>query len=235
MNYPKFIVGLALASAFTGCDKRSAAPPQPGPATTATTPTAPGSAGSDAINGTAASGGAGASGGINGLSTDSIFQSKTVWEDQDGRTSALAKIGGKPLIVAMVFTQCQASCPIMMADLKAIEAELTAAELEQTSFAVFSFDAARETAATLRTFAENYHVDLNHWAFYHGDAAAVRELAAMLNVRFAELPQGGFDHANIITVIDGAGVQRFQQSGLGLGPREIVAHVRQLLKPPATP
>jgi protein SCO1 len=225
MNLSHFVVGIAVVSALCGCDKPKPASSERSPATVATT-AAPGSIKPVLPNDTAPR---------DGLATDSIFQSKTVWEDQDGRTSPLAKLGGQPMIVALVFTQCQASCPIMMADLKAIEAELTVEELQQTSFAVFSIDAARETAATLRAFAENHHVDLTHWAFYHGDAAAVRELAAMLNVRFAELPNGGFDHANIITVLDGAGVQRYQQSGLGLGPREIVAHLRPLLKPAIAP
>lgn len=225
MNNLRFFVSLAVAAALCGCAKRKTAAPERTPTTTAApNPTQPTTTDPAAITPTAA------------LSTDSIFQSKTVWEDQDSRTSTLAKLGGgQPLIVAMVFTQCQASCPIMMADLKAIEAELTADELDRTSFAIFSFDAARDTAATLRAFAENYHVDLNHWGFYHGDAAAVRELAAMLHVRFAELPNGGFDHANIVTILDGEGVQRYQQSGLGLGPREVVAQLRPLLNPPATP
>ncbi len=221
MTHIRLLACLATAVALSSCDKTSTpSPPQSSPPNaTALGMRKPNADGSVTI----------------GLATDSIFQSKTVWENQDGLSTPLAKLGGRPLIVALVFTQCQASCPIIMADLKAIEAELTIEELSNIRFAVFSIDAARETATTLRTFASDHHVDLKHWAFYHGDAAAVRELAAMLHVRFAELPNGGFDHANIITIVDSAGVQRFQQSGLGLSPREIVTHLRLLFTPAATP
>lgn len=163
------------------------------------------------------------------LATDSIYQSSSSWENQAGETTPLAKLAGHPLVLAMVFTRCQASCPVIMADLKAIDDALTPTERAAMRFVIFTFDAARDNAASLREFAEQHHLPLDHWALYHGNADAVRELAAMLNVRFAVLPNGGFDHANVITVLDASGVQRFQQNGLGQEPQAIVAQLRALL------
>ena len=163
------------------------------------------------------------------LATDSIYQSNSTRENQNGETVPLAKLAGHPVVIAMVFTRCQASCPVIMADLKAIDAALSPDVRAATRFAIFTFDAARDNSASLHEFAEQHHLPLDHWALYHGSAEAVRELAAMLNVRFAVLPNGGFDHANIITVLDATGVQRFQQNGLGQGPQAIVAQLRSLL------
>ena len=41
-------------------------------------------------------------------------------------------------------------------------------------------------------------------------AADVRQLAVLLGVRYRQLPNGDFDHSNIISVLDGDGVLRFQ-------------------------
>lgn len=161
----------------------------------------------------------------------SIYQSETRWENQDGGWRGLADLAGTPVVVAMVFTRCQASCPLIMNDLQGLEAALTVDERARVRFAVFSFDAARDTAATMRAFGLGYGVDLHRWSFFHGNEDAVRELAALIHIRYASVPGGGFDHANGFTVLDARGVIGFQQAGVGRPLDEGLAQLRAMLAP----
>lgn len=158
----------------------------------------------------------------------SVFHSETRWQSQRGEELALSDLAGTPLVVAMVFTSCRASCPVMMSDLLRLERELTSAERAAMRFVVVSFDSRGDTPATLRAFAEEHHLDQARWTLLRGDEDAVRELAALLDVRYVPLPQGGFDHANVLTVLDAQGAIRHRRVGLNQPPDAVLAELRAL-------
>ena len=165
------------------------------------------------------------------LVTHSIYQSKSAWTTQDGKATRLESLRGRPTVAAMIYTSCQGSCPMMMADLKAIERGLSVDERKRVQFAVFAFDAKKDLPNRLKLFAEQHGVDLNYWSFFHGSSSSVRELAALLGVKVKQLEDGTFDHSNVISVLDAEGVIVRQQIGLGQKPEESVQCLHQLLTP----
>ncbi len=102
------------------------------------------------------------------LNSNSIYQSKSKWETQAGVKSKLLTLRGKPVVVAMVYTSCQGTCPLMMNDLKTIEKGLSSDDKEKIQFAVFAFDSENDRPKQLRAFAKKHEVNLDHWTFFHG-------------------------------------------------------------------
>lgn len=63
----------------------------------------------------------------------------------------------------MIFTSCTRACPVILNDLKKVEAGLLDTELIKIKFLLVSIDPEREARAALRKFAEEHNLDLNRW------------------------------------------------------------------------
>src|SRR5438093_10096342 len=89
-----------------------------------------------------------------------------------------------------------------------------------------SFDTEFDTPAVLKTYAERYHYDPEHWSFLTGPADKITELARLSNVAFAR--DGAFFNHNFRTlIIDAAG--RLQMS-FPVGGNLSDEIVRELIK-----
>ena len=149
----------------------------------------------------------------------SVYQLESSWTDQNGKKINLKEFRGKPLILAMVYTSCQAACPLIVSDLQKIAAVLPQPIREKTQFALFSFDPGRDTAAQLKKFAAAHDLDQKSWTLLTSSSGAVRELAAVLGMKYRKDPNGDFSHSNVITILDADGVIRHRQEGLSQDPR----------------
>ena len=163
------------------------------------------------------------------LKSKSLYHSKTQFENQEGKKVSLSDLKGMPVVVAMLYTSCQMSCPLTMADLKAIEKGLSPNEKKNVKFAIFSFDSENDTSEKLKSFSQKQNVDLSRWAFFHASAKSIRELAALLGIKFKKLDSGDFDHSNIITILDQEGVIAHQQVGIRQNPDASIQMLKKLL------
>jgi protein SCO1/2 len=162
------------------------------------------------------------------LSGQSIYQVRTAWTDTDGKPVQLRSLRGKPVALAMVYTNCTTACPLILAKLKGIESALSPEARGRVWFALFSFDSERDRPEVLKKFASAHDLDPSRWRLYHGDRAAVRELAMVLGIRYKRDARGDFDHSNVISVLDREGVIRHQQLGLGQDPTEPASWLESL-------
>lgn len=160
--------------------------------------------------------------------TESIYQLGSSWTNQEGAKVALDSFKGKPVVVAMVFTQCAASCPVITADLKRIEAQLPDPLKKETRFVLVSFDHENETPAQLKEFAKRRGLDPANWALLTGGGDQVSELAAVLGVKYRKDAKAGYLHSNVISVIDREGVIRHQQNGLRQDPGPTISVLKGL-------
>lgn len=167
------------------------------------------------------------------LRGESIYNLDSSWTSQDGKQIKLATLQGRPVVVAMVYTSCQAACPMTISDLKRIEDALPAATKNQVRFAVFSFDSKRDTPAKLKEFVKARALDTSRWTLFHGEPSAVRKLSAVLGIRYKKDKNGDFDHSNVITILDKTGAIVHQQVGLRQDSKETVAKLTQILEVPA--
>lgn len=163
------------------------------------------------------------------FSKDSIYQLDATFTDDSGRLFSLGELRGRPVLLNMFFSSCGYACPLLVTDMLAIQGRLPAALRAKAVFVLVSFDVARDTPAALAEFRTQRGLD-GQWRLLHGDDAAVRELAALLGVKYKQEADGAFSHSNILTILNLQGAITHQRVGLKGGLDEAAAALAQSAK-----
>lgn len=162
------------------------------------------------------------------ISTESVFLLESQWENQKKEQKKLSDYGGKVIVGAMIFTNCPSACPRIVADLKIIESSLSEEERTRIQFLLISMDPERDNPAQMSRFASDHRVS-SSWEIIRSDKSATMEIANVLGVRVKPLKEGGFDHSNIIQLLNAKGEIVFQQHGLNINPEKTLTEIRRLL------
>lgn len=157
----------------------------------------------------------------------SFYQLHERLTDQEGTPIDVDIHRGSPVLVAMFYSSCPATCPLTIDTLRAVERELDAAQRQRLRVLLISFDPERDTPAALRQLAAQRHIDTARWTLARGDAASVRRVAAALGIQYRRLPSGEFSHANVITALDRNGVILARSSELGSADLQLVTALRK--------
>jgi protein SCO1/2 len=160
------------------------------------------------------------------VSDYSLYELPGAWRNQRGDTLRLSALAGQVRVIAMVYTSCQATCPLIVADLKRIESAV--ASNPTVGFVLVSLDPWRDTPGRLAQWAAATGLDPARWTLLSGSDDRVRELAASLDVRYQAQRGGEIAHTNGFTVLDREGRIAHQQAGIGNTDAAIHA-VRALL------
>jgi protein SCO1 len=158
----------------------------------------------------------------------SLYQLDSLWTTDQDRPIKLSELSGRPQLVAMFFANCQFACPIIVNDMKRIEAALPAELRARVGFALVSFDSKRDTPAALADYRRARNLPAERWALLRGRPDDVLELAALLGIRYKEDARGQFAHSNVITLLNAQGEIVRQQIGLNQDIQEMVRLVQQL-------
>jgi protein SCO1/2 len=143
--------------------------------------------------------------------------------DQDGHALVLSDLRGRVLVAAMMYSNCKSVCPRVTEDMKGIERQLAHRDRDRVEFVLFSLDPGRDTPAALRGFAREHGLDPSRWRLLAASQDGVRDLAAVLGVKYKSESGGEIAHSAMIFVIDRDGVVRHRQVGLNQDPRELIA------------
>jgi protein SCO1/2 len=163
-----------------------------------------------------------------GTPTDkSLYLLDSKWTSDVGREIQLGALRGRPQIVAMFFTHCEYACPILVSELKTIEAKLPPEVLGKVDFLLVSIDSKRDTPAELADFRTKRQLTPERWTLLRGGADDVRELAALLGVNYTEDARGQFAHSNVITLLNADGEIAFQHAGLKQEPAPLIAAIEK--------
>lgn len=155
----------------------------------------------------------------------SIYDLDLTMVDAEGRRVALTDLRGRPVVASMVYTSCTSVCPRVTEDMKAVEKLLPEEVRARVTFALFSLDPGRDTPAAMREFARSHALDEGRWRTFATSEDGVRDLSAVLGVKFKRESDGEIAHSALIVVIDPAGVIRHRQLGLGQDPAPLLAAV----------
>lgn len=136
---------------------------------------------------------------------DSLYQLQLDLEDQAGMATTLDRYHGQPVVISMFYGSCPHVCPMLISTIQRYERELPEAQRRQLRVLMVSIDPARDTPARLAEVAGRHGVDAMRWTLARTDAASVRKLAAALNIQYRQLPDGEFNHATVITLLDATG------------------------------
>ncbi|MBI2514157.1 MAG: SCO family protein [Opitutae bacterium] len=146
----------------------------------------------------------------------SLYQADGVFTDDSEKTFRLAELRGRPVVVNLFFATCGYACPLTVTDLLAVQARLSPALRRGAVFVLVSFDLERDTVAALANYRAARQLDAN-WILLRGDDASVRELAALLGVKYKQEADGSFAHSNLFTILNREGEIVHQRTGLSGG------------------
>ena len=155
---------------------------------------------------------------------NSLYQLGGTWINQNGDPVKLEKLSGKVQVVAMIFTTCGYACPKIVHNMKEIERQLPAHVRKETHFLLISFDAKTDTPARLKQYADQKMLG-DDWTLLHGTPDEVRLMSMLLDVQYVPLQGGGFNHSNVITILDENGDIYKRIEGLDINIDHAVADI----------
>lgn len=138
----------------------------------------------------------------------SVYDLGSSWRDQHGVPRTLTSLHGRPQVVAFVYTTCTAICPLTVTALHELERNAG----DRAGYVLISIDPAHDSPVRLTQFAALHRLS-SRWTLLSGSERNVRELAALLGVKYRRVAGGEIDHSATISVLDGDGrlVAQFDQ------------------------
>ena len=162
------------------------------------------------------------------ISELSIYNLPSVWTTQNNKEIELKELKGKVLVMVMIYTSCQAACPRLVADMRAIEAQIPRDKKDNVTLILVSIDPETDTPQRLKEFAIKNDMDTKSWVFLTGSEADTREFAAVLAVSYKKISPMDFSHSNIISVFNQKGELVHQKEGLGVNNKDTVDKIIEL-------
>jgi protein SCO1/2 len=96
--------------------------------------------------------------------------------DQEGRPFGSANLRGKVSVAAFMFTRCPTICPRITATMQELQGRAKGLGMN-IHWVSFSVDPENDTAAVLKAYAVERHIDLTSWSLVTGNTAQIREVA----------------------------------------------------------
>ena len=158
-------------------------------------------------------------------SEESIFNLNSDWENQNGDTVKLSLIRAKPTILAMIYTHCEYSCPLITADMKELHSLIPDKRKEQVNFLIVSIDPIHDRPDTLSRFMKKEKMDEKYWTMLTGTETKIRELAAVLGFKYKKSSLMDYAHSNLITVLNPKGEIVQQINGFDSDKKKIIKEV----------
>lgn len=150
---------------------------------------------------------------------DSVYALSASLVDQRGRTVGLDLFRGHPVLISMFYASCPDACPLLIADLQRMERELPPRIKADLRIVLVSLDPERDTPDALQALARARRVDESRWRLLRAPEDTVRDIAALLGVKYRRLPDGSFNHSSVITLLDPDGAIVVRDDAMG-GPHE---------------
>jgi protein SCO1/2 len=135
----------------------------------------------------------------------SVYRLTAPLTNQSGVAHGLDVYAGQPVLVTMFYGSCPAACPLLIDTLRAIERAAPPAQRQRLRVLMISIDPQHDTVQALQELAKTRHIDLSRWTLARTDPKTVRRVAAVLGVQYRQLPDGGFNHSSVITLLSPQG------------------------------
>lgn len=158
----------------------------------------------------------------------SIYHLEGIWKNQEGTETKLSDLSGKPVVMAMVYTTCQHTCPMITSQIQQIRKSIPEQQQKNVRYALVSFDPKGDTPSVLRAYKKKHKLD-EHWILLTGSDLEVRKVAGVLGVNYKKTPDGGFSHSNIIALLDKSGILITKIERLNQDTSMITQKLKQLV------
>ncbi len=155
------------------------------------------------------------------LPSDSVYQVGGSWLTENNETIQLESLAGKPQIVALIYTGCSNSCPIIVESMKRVEKQVPVNMRNKIGFVLVSLTPDTDYPKTLKAFAEKKGLNSN-WKLLRGTNELVRTLSNALNGRYKVIKDDDVAHSNTVTLLNNKGQIEMQVSGTLTGIKPIL-------------
>ncbi|TJY58848.1 SCO family protein [Sinimarinibacterium sp. CAU 1509] len=172
------------------------------------------------------------------LPDDSVYQLQVPLRTQADTASTLDRWRGHPVLVSMFYASCGYVCPLLIRSTQKLDRDLDAAVRRNLRVILVSFDPDHDTPEVLAALSAKHGIDDTRWMLARAEAGDVRKLAAVLGIQYRKLPDGGFNHATIISLLGPDGRVLATTSNPSHPEAEFVAALRATAvasKTPAAP
>lgn len=155
------------------------------------------------------------------LPSDSVYRVGGTWLTENNEPLQLESLAGKQQLIALIYTGCSNSCPIIVESMKRVEKQVPANMRNQIGFVLISLTPDTDYPKTLKAFAEKKGLDSN-WKLLRGTKELVRTLSNALNGRFKVIKEDDVAHSNTVTLLNSQGQIQIQASGTLTGMKPIM-------------
>ena len=154
-------------------------------------------------------------------------------QTQDGKRIAFDAHGDQLRIVTMFYAGCPMACPLTIETLRSIDRQLTPAERARLAVLMVTFDPLHDSQSVLKRVTLERRLDTARWTLARTTSADVHRLSALLDIPFRALPDGTFNHASILILMDGDGRELARTGKTGLPDPSFIEAIRRSLAAPA--
>jgi protein SCO1/2 len=134
------------------------------------------------------------------------------------------------VVLTMFYGGCASVCPLLFERLKRVEQRLSPTARERLRLALVTFDPAHDTRDRLDELATAHGLDRRRWHLLNTSTSAVREVAAVLGVRYRFVADGGVSHSSQIALLDGKGEVALRIDGVEGSEDELVAAIEAMAR-----
>lgn len=160
------------------------------------------------------------------LPSDSVYQVGGTWQTGNDESIQLASLAGKPQLIALIYTGCSNTCPVIVESMKRVEKQVPMSMRDKIGFVLVSLTPDTDYPKILKAFAEKKGLNAN-WKLLRGNNELVRTLSNALNERYKVIKDGDVAHSNTVTLLNSQGQVQMQASGTLTGIKPILETVEK--------
>jgi protein SCO1 len=155
------------------------------------------------------------------LPSDSIYQIEGTWQTESNQSIQLKDFVGKQQVIALIFTGCSTSCPIIVESMKRVENKIPPNMRDKIGFILVTLTPELDSPKILKAFADKKGLNQN-WKILRGNNELVRSLSNALNGRYKMIKEDDVAHSNTVTLLNKQGQIQVQASGTLTGIKPII-------------
>ncbi len=147
--------------------------------------------------------------------------------DQDGRRFNLGGFRGIPIIISLIYTRCSHICPTITMNLRNAIKEAKKDFGGKFKTITIGFDVENDTPTRMKEYGQDFTHNFQDWIFAAAERDTIDRLAKELGFYYKKM-ESGFDHLNVVTIIDGEGKIFKHIYGIDFKPEEILGPISEL-------
>jgi protein SCO1/2 len=131
----------------------------------------------------------------------SLYHLDASLTNQDGVAHGLDVYRGHPVLITLFYGSCSMTCPLLIDTLQSVERSMPAQQRKNLRVLMITIDPQHDTPQALQKLAQERRIDTSRWALARTDEKTVRKIAALLDIQYRALPNGGYNHSSIVTLL----------------------------------